>query len=458
MHNACCVILAAGDGKRMKSARPKVLCEVLFRPMIGWVVDCLEKTGIPSVCAVLGAGADEVKKVLPQGFSTVLQIERRGTGHAAMMAEEFIRGGGFRHVAVLYGDAPFVSPADLQGAYERHTADQNDITVMTARVQDPSGYGRIVRSGSAVAAIVEQSDADEDTERIDEINSGIYWFETAFLLDFFAHMECNNAQGEYYLTDAVAFAVKHGKKTGAYVAGPDAVLGANDRKALAQLNKIARARVLNMHMENGVDIPCDDGIIVGADVQIGADTVLLPGTILRGRTVIGKGCEIGPNSYIEDGVLGDGCRIISSYIASSTVEDGVKIGPMSNIRPDCIIRKNVKIGDFVELKNAKIGESTSVAHLTYVGDSVVGARCNFGCGVVTVNYDGTHKFLTEIGDDAFIGCNTNLVAPVKLGNRVYSAAGTTVTEDVPDDALVIGRARQIVKLNWSKEKGRYRKK
>jgi bifunctional UDP-N-acetylglucosamine pyrophosphorylase/glucosamine-1-phosphate N-acetyltransferase len=223
-----------------------------------------------------------------------------------------------------------------------------------------------------------------------------------------------------------------------------------------ELDKETRLLVLARHRENGVEIPLEDGVIIGPEVKIGAGTLILPGTILRGSTVIGENCEIGPNSYITDSEIGAGCRVISTYIELSVLESDVKIGPMSNVRPNCRVMSGAKIGDFVELKNANIGEGTSVAHLTYIGDSDVGARCNFGCGVVTVNYDGSTKSRTTIGDGVFVGCNTNLIAPVKMGDGSYSAAGTTVTGDIPEDALVIGRARQEVKEG--RAKGRYKKR
>ncbi len=216
-----------------------------------------------------------------------------------------------------------------------------------------------------------------------------------------------------------------------------------------------RREIFARHRANGVNIPLEDGVIIGPDVEIGTGSLILPGTILRGGTVIGQDCEIGPNSYLTDAAVGDNCRVISSYIESSELEEGVKLGPMSNVRPNCVIRSGAKIGDFVELKNSVIGEDTAVAHLTYIGDSDVGKRCNFGCGVVTVNYDGAKKYRTTIGDGVFVGCNTNLVAPVKMGDGSYSAAGTTVTEDVPEGALVIGRARQSVKPG--RAGGKYKK-
>ncbi len=460
MKKVCAVILAAGDGKRMKSKRPKVLCEVLFKPMIHWVLDTCAGSGIVDICVVVGAGAQEVKDQLPGKILTVEQTQRLGTGHAVQMAAQYIQDGGYDDVVVLSGDVPFVRSADLQSAYTQHKEQDNVVTVLSAKVKDPSGYGRIVRDGRGIAAIVEEKDATQDIKEINEINSGTYWFNAKFLLWCLdGKLQNQNAQGEYYLTDTVALAVEdHTHTADAHVVSPDAVLGANDRRSLQELNSIARRWVLDSLLDKGVNIPVEDGIIVGIDAGVGADTTILPGTIIRGSTIIGEGCEIGPNTYIDNCRIGDGCRIISSYIDSSEVKDNVKIGPMSNIRPGCEIGSGAKIGDFVEIKNSVIGEHTAVAHLTYVGDTDVGKDCNFGCGVVTVNYDGSNKHRTVIGDDVFIGCNANLVAPVKLGNRSYAAAGTTVTEDVPEDALVIGRAKQHVVKDWSKERGKFKKK
>lgn len=232
-----------------------------------------------------------------------------------------------------------------------------------------------------------------------------------------------------------------------------------DLKAeLASLTKERQTKILDRHRANGVIIPIDDGIIITDDVSIGAGTVVLPNTVLRGETVIGENCEIGPSSCLTSAKIGGNCRVISTFIDSSELEDDVRIGPMSNVRPNCLIKSGAKIGDFVEIKNSVIGESTSVAHLTYIGDSDVGAGCNFGCGVVTVNYDGSQKYRTKVGDGAFIGCNTNLVAPVSIGDGAYTAAGTTVTENIPADSLAIGRVRQVVKVGWAKDKGKYSKK
>ncbi len=455
MQKVCAVVLAAGDGTRMKSSHPKVLGEVLFRPMVLWVAEALEKAGVEHCIAVLGKGHEEVRAILPEHYTHVIQADRKGTGHAVLMAKEYIRNGGFEDVAVLYGDAPFVLSEDIGRAYKQHKTQHNAVTVFSARLRNPMGYGRIVRGANGVKAIVEQKDADVDTLEIEEVNAGVYWFEAAFLLEFLEGMTSSNAQGEYYLTDCVEAAVSSGRRVDAYAANPDTVLGANDRKTLSYLNQVAQKRIVERLLEEGVDIPFPDQVVVGAQVQIGPDTRLLPGTILMGETMVGADCEIGPHTTIRNSSVGDGSTITSSQLEDSVVGAKATIGPMARLRPGCHLGDNVKIGNFVELKNSTIGDGTSVSHLTYVGDTDTGSWCNFGCGVVTVNYNGNQKNRTTIGDGAFIGCNTNLIAPVTLGDRVYCAAGTTVTDDVPTDALVIGRARQTIKENWNKDGKRF---
>lgn len=458
MKNVCAIILAAGDGKRMKSTGPKVLCEVLFKPMIHWVADACAGAGIVDMCVVLGSGGEAVRAILPQRVVSVEQHERRGTGHAVMMAADYIREGGFSDVVVLCGDAPFISAADVTGSYAAHKREENAVTILSAKVRDPIGYGRVVRGGRGITKIVEERDADDVVRELGEVNSGAYWFDAAFLLGALPKLSRNNAQGEYYLTDTVSIAVEGNLRAGAYLlASPESVLGANDRRSLQTLNTVARRKMLDKLLDSGVNIPFEDGVVIGADAGVAPGTTILPGTIIGGSTIIGAGCEIGPNSYLEDAMIGNRCKVVSSYVRASTLEDGVSVGPMAHIRPGCTIRGGTKIGDFVEIKNSEIGENTSVAHLTYIGDSDVGRRCNFGCGVVTVNYDGAKKHRTVIGDDVFLGCNTNLIAPVTLGDRSYSAAGTTVTGDVPEDALVIGRSRQTIISGWDRGHGKYKK-
>ena len=310
-----------------------------------------------------------------------------------------------------------------------------------------------------MTGIVEQKDATEEQKQITEVNSGTYWFKAADLLQVLTEIKPNNAQGEYYLTDAVELLLQQGKKAGAYQAeDANVILGANDRKTLYRLNTIAREKILEQHMENGVEFVCTDGVVIGPDVVIGMETQILPGTILKGKTTIGTQCVIGPNSLVKDTTVGDRCVLNTTQAYDSIIHEDVTIGPFVQIRPNCEIHHKAHIGDFVEVKNSTIGAGTAVAHLTYVGDSDVGSNVNFGCGVVTVNYDGVNKHRTTIEDDAFIGCNTNLVAPVRVGKGAYTAAGSTITKDVPDGALGIERAQQTIKEGFATRKLKGRKK
>ena len=450
--NCCAVILAAGDGKRMKSRRSKVLCEVALKPMLSWVITALETAGIKNTAAVLGSGADEVEKILPGYAESFLQNERLGTGHAVMTAREFLQKNINGDVIVLCGDAPFIDADTIKCSHELHVKNQNAVTVITAKLSDPTGYGRIIRSQSGISGIVEQKDATQAQLEINEINSGAYWFKASELIGALSKLTTDNAQGEYYLTDTISILLGEGKRADAYTAASESVaLGANDRKSLLRLNELAKRAIIEKHMENGVEFVSTDGVVISTDVTIGADTKILPGTILQGKTTIGAGCTIGPNSLISDSAVGDGTILNAVQCYQSVIHENVKIGPFTHIRPNSEIKSGVKIGDFVEIKNSVVGESTAVAHLTYVGDSDVGSHVNFGCGTVTVNYDGVNKYRTVIGDNAFIGCNTNLVAPVRVGNGAFTAAGTTVTKDVPDDALAIGRARQENKPGFAKK-------
>lgn len=449
------IILAAGDGKRMKSENPKVLCEVLFQPMLKWVENACRAAGIEEIYVVAGDREDLLRKISP-GCQFVRQSERRGTGHAVMMAADALADGG--DVVVLNGDAPLISAEDIENALTLHRARHDAVTLVTARVRDPYGYGRILRDmDDAVLGIVEQRDADARQQRIDEINSGAYWFDAAFLARALKKLTISNAQGEYYLTDTVAIAVREGLSAGGYLCPDcDAVLGANDRRGLQALNDAARRRIMGRHMDAGVDIPCADGVMIGPEVEIGRDARILPGTILRGKTKIGVGAVIGPNSQIIDSEVGAGAQILSSWLTESSVGENASVGPFSQLRPNSHVGAEVKIGDFVELKNTTVGDATSIAHLTYIGDSDVGMLCNFGCGVVTANYDGSKKFRTTIGDRAFIGCNTNLISPVNIGEGAYTAAGTTVDGDIPAGALSIGRARQEIREGWADERIRFK--
>ena len=460
MNDISCIVLAAGDGKRMNSVKPKVLMEVLFKPMLGWVLDSVEKISPDEICVVAGNGEEKINKYLKtrsREYTVVRQTVRKGTGHAVIQAEKVLKNS--KNALVLCGDAPFMDDETISAALEMHKSGGCGVTVIAASPDNPFGYGRIVRDEKGdLLKIVEQKDATIQEQHIREINSGAYWFDSEALLEALPKLSNENASGEYYLTDAISLIRESGKRAAVFTAKHQSiVLGANTRQDLYSLNYFARMAVIGDLMAKGVEFPCMDGVIIGKDVTIGHDTVILPGTIIRGKCSIGCGCEIGPNTLLENVNVGDGVKLNSVQAYSSTIESGATVGPFSQLRAGSHIGQNVKIGDFVEIKNSNIGEKTSMAHLTYVGDSDVGRGVNFGCGCVTANYDGIEKFRTKIGDDAFIGCNTNLIAPVEIGANAATGAGSTITENVPDNALAVERTETKIVRDWEKNKLRKKK-
>lgn len=458
--NNCAVILAAGQGKRMKSDLPKPMFEVLGEPMLEWVIKACENADMNDLCIVTGFNKEVIENYLDGRYRTVFQPERMGTGNAVIMAREFLREHMGGNVLILTGDAPFVDSETIRRSYERHIAENNAVTVITAEIDDPAGYGRIIRGKNGISAIVEESDATDEQKKIKEVNSGTYWFNIEKLIEALGELKPAKTKHEYYLTDTVFILIAKGLRAGAYISeNPDSVLGANDRRGLLMLNNIARETKINKLLDSGVEFVCTDGVTIGRDVEIGKGTKILQGCIISGNTVIGENCVIGPNCLIENCKVGDCTALNSVQAHDSEIHSGVTIGPFVQIRPGCVIHSGVKIGDFVEVKNSVIGENTAISHLSYVGDSDVGSGVNFGCGCATANYDGENKFRTKIGDNAFIGCHTNLVAPVTVGNAAYTGAGTTVTSDVPDGALAVGRPdTKTVKGYGSKKlKGRIEK-
>ena len=450
----------------MKSKKPKVLCEVLFRPLIDWVIESAESCGLAheDVCVVTGHGREQLLAALPQDIATVEQTQRLGTGHAVMQAREFLRAHGSGNVLILGGDTPFMDGETVRCALEYHAGADNAVTVITAEVPDSTGYGRIVRDDAGnFASIIEEKDANDAQKAIREINSGAYWFNCQALLTALDTLETNakyrlNAAKEYYLTDAIEILRGMGQRASTFRSkSPDIVLGANDRVQLAALNEIARMRVIDAHRRSGVSIPFADGVVIAPGVQIGRDAQILCGTILRGRTVIGEDAVIGPNTVLEDCTVGEGASVVSTFGQGAAIGAQTQVGPFARLRPGTTIGENVRVGNFVEIKNTTVGNETKISHLSYIGDTDVGENVNIGSGCATVNFTGKEKFRTEIGDHAFIGCDTSLVAPVKVGARAYTGAGSTITEDVPDDALALGRARQVIKKDWVKVKKPYRK-
>ena len=443
------VILAAGMGTRMKSKMPKVLHTVCGKPLSKWVIDASKAAGADKVCAVVGHKAETVKEVLGDVCEFALQAEQKGTGHAVMQAIDVIKNSK-GEVVILNGDTPLITAETINKAIEYHKNNGNQATVITAILDDATGYGRIVRDNDgSVLKIVEQKDASEEEKKINEVNSGMYVFDAQSLVYALDKITPNNAQGEYYLTDTLEILLSAGKKIGGYaISDNDEIRGINDRVQLNEAEKIMQKRINEYHMRNGVTMRNPESVYIECGGEIGTDTEICQNVTIKSGTKIGSDCVSGSGSMLDRAVIHDGVDVLSSVILESEVDEGTHVGPFAYIRPNCHVGKEVKVGDFVELKNSNIDDGTKISHLTYIGDSDVGKRVNFGCGTVTCNYDGKKKYRTTIGDDCFVGCNTNFVSPINVGDGVYIAAGSTITEDIPENSLSIARARQVNKEGW----------
>ncbi len=450
MSNLKVVILAAGQGTRMKSKVPKVLHKVLDKTMIDYVITASRNAGAEDICVIVGHQSAMVKAMIGDGVKFALQKQQLGTGHALMQASDFIAEDG--NILVLCGDTPLITAQTIKKLNDIHVSEDNFATVISAVVENPFGYGRIIRENGVFSKITEQKDATEAEKEIKEINTGVYIFKAKELKEAFKSLTNNNAQGEYYLTDVLEILKNNGGKVGIMTAEDEnEFLGVNSKLQLSQASKIMKRRINEKLMIEGVTIEDPDNTYIGMDVEIAADTVILPGTILEGKTKIGSDCIIGPNTRIISSVVKDAVIIQHSTLINAEVDNFTTVGPYAYLRPNSKIGEHVRIGDFVEIKNSNIDDGTKVSHLTYVGDSDVGKNINFGCGTVTVNYDGRNKFRTTIKDNAFIGCNTNLIAPVTVEENAYIAAGSTITKDIPENALSIARSKQINKAEWRKK-------
>ncbi|MGE7696541.1 bifunctional UDP-N-acetylglucosamine diphosphorylase/glucosamine-1-phosphate N-acetyltransferase GlmU [Lysinibacillus sp. NPDC094177] len=449
MSNIFAVILAAGQGTRMKSKLYKVLHPVCGKPMVQHVVDHIQTLDANRIVTVVGHGAEKVKQQLGDKSEYVLQAEQLGTAHAVQQAEAIL-GSEEGTTLVVCGDTPLIRPETMQALFEHHQAKNAKATILTAIAENPTGYGRILRGDNGqVEQIVEQKDASAEQQLVKEINTGTYCFDNKALFETLKLVKNDNAQGEYYLPDVIEILQKQGDVVEAYVTEDfEETLGVNDRVALSQAEALMRTRINEQHMRNGVTIINPEATYISADAMIGRDTVIQPGSMIEGTTVIGEDCLIGPNTQIIDSRIGDRTTVHSSVVRESAVAEDTAIGPFANIRPLSNIGSHVKIGNFVEVKKSKLGNDTKVSHLSYIGDAEIGSNVNIGCGSITVNYDGKNKFQTIIEDDVFVGCNTNLVAPVKVGKGSFIAAGSTITKEVPEDALAIARARQENKPNY----------
>lgn len=449
MNNHFAVILAAGQGTRMKSRLYKVLHSVCGKPMVQHVVDQISQVGVDETIVVVGHGAEEVRNHLGNEVTYVVQDEQLGTGHAVMQAESLLRGKDGVTI-VLCGDTPLITKKTMEALLDYHAKQGAKATILTAVADNPAGYGRIIRNDQGVVhRIVEHKDATVEERAMNEINTGTYCFDNASLLAALKDVGNDNVQGEYYLPDVIEILQRKNHLIAAYQTADFAeTIGVNDRIALANAETIMKKRINETHMRNGVTIMDPTNTYIETDVSIGIDTVIYPGTILRGNTVIGEECKIGPNTEIIDSYVGNNSVIKQSVVSSSKVGNDVQIGPFAHIRPESQISDEVKIGNFVEIKKSSFGRGSKASHLSYIGDAEIGIDVNIGCGSITVNYDGKNKYLTKVEDGAFIGCNSNLIAPVTIGKNAYVAAGSTITNNVPNNALAIARERQTVKFDY----------
>jgi bifunctional UDP-N-acetylglucosamine pyrophosphorylase/glucosamine-1-phosphate N-acetyltransferase len=445
------IILAAGKGTRMKSDLPKALHEVAGLPMVRLIADAVRAAGVERPIVVVGHRGDLVRASLGDAqFEFVEQADQKGTGHAAMMAMPLLAGFD-GPVLVVPGDAPLITSETLARLVEDMGSQSAQAAMATFVTVEPQGYGRIVRGADgSVEAIVEDRDATPEQRKILEVNPAVYCFQAGALRETLPTLRNDNSQGEYYLTDVVSAIRQSGGKVYATVFDdPDEFMGVNDRWQLAEASRVMRLRLLRSHAVNGVTIVDPSSTYIGADVVIEPDVILQPMTTVSGKTRIAAGSMVGPNSWVKDSVIGANCQVFMSHVDQVVMEDGSRCGPFSNLRPGTKLGPDVKIGNFVEIKNSQIGSSTAVSHLSYIGDATVGDSTNIGAGTITCNYDGFEKNRTEIGSRAFIGSNSTIIAPRSIGDGAIVAAGSVVTMDVPGDALAIGRSKQENKEEWA---------
>ncbi|WP_027588912.1 bifunctional UDP-N-acetylglucosamine diphosphorylase/glucosamine-1-phosphate N-acetyltransferase GlmU [Pseudomonas sp. RL] len=443
------VILAAGQGTRMRSALPKVLHPVAGKPMLGHVIDTARQLAPQSIQVVIGHGAEKVRERLAaDDLSFVVQEQQLGTGHAVAQAQPHLSA---ERVLILYGDVPLIEPATLQRLLEQVNARQ--LGLLTVELADPTGYGRILRDGHGeVQAIVEHKDASEAQRAIREGNTGILAVPGHCLGDWLGRLSNSNAQGEYYLTDVIAMAVADGLRIATVQAADEMeVLGANDRIQLAQLERHYQGRAARRLMAQGVTLIDPARFDLRGEASVGRDVLIDVNVILEGKVIIEDNVQIGPNCVIKDSVLRAGAVIkANSHLEGAQVGEGADCGPFARLRPGAVLGKKAHVGNFVELKNAVLGEGAKAGHLSYLGDAEIGARTNIGAGTITCNYDGANKHRTVMGEDVFIGSNSSLVAPLNLGAGSTTGAGSTITQDVPADSLAVGRGKQRNIEGWKR--------
>ncbi|MEN1966463.1 bifunctional UDP-N-acetylglucosamine diphosphorylase/glucosamine-1-phosphate N-acetyltransferase GlmU [Lentibacillus sp. N15] len=451
-----CVVLAAGQGTRMKSNLYKVLHPVAGKPMVQHVIHQLKAVNVDEIVTIVGFGADQVMERIGNESKFVTQKEQLGTGHAVLQAKGLLEHKTGTTIVVC-GDTPLITSATYRSLCEHHEKTGAKATVLTAKAPDPTGYGRIIRNQAGeVEKIIEHKDANESERAVSEINTGTYCFDNQTLFEALKEVTNDNAQGEYYLPDVMEIIRDRGEKVSAFQTSDyEETLGINDRVALAHAEQVMKKRINERHMRNGVTIIDPANTYIGPDVTIGQDVIIHPGSVIGGVTSIGTNAVIGPHSEVTNCLIGEATIVRHSVAKDSSIGARVQIGPYAHIRPEAQIGNEVKVGNFVEVKKSSLGDKSKVSHLSYIGDATVGSNVNVGCGTITVNYDGKNKHLTTIEDDAFIGCNSNLIAPVTVGKGSYVAAGSTITKNVPEDSLSIARSRQTNKEGYaSRLKGR----
>ncbi len=455
-------IMAAGKGTRLKSGRPKVLHEIGGRALLAHVI-AAARTVVPAsrIYCIIGHEAERVKSAVESsGVRFILQAEQRGTGHALQVVKASFLSSGESvpsHLLVLSGDVPLIRPETIQSVCETHLREHAAMTILTAVPPDPTGYGRVLRktsTGSEVTAIVEQKSLRPDQLSAPEINSGIYCFQTAALFAKLDALTTDNAHGEFYLTDVAAMMVANGERVVAVKAeSVDEVLGANTIAEMMHLDQAMRARAASLLMAQGVTIFRPDTCVIDAEVKVAPDTIIEPYVQLLGTTVIGTGCRLRSFSVLQNSSIGDRVTVRNGCILDGAeIGDGAVLGPYAHLRPHSRIGENAHVGNFVETKNVRLGKGSKANHLNYLGDAEIGAGVNIGAGAITCNYDGIHKHLTTVGDGAFVGSDSTLVAPVTIGAGAYIAAGSSITDEVPPGALAFGRSRQVNKPDWATKK------
>jgi bifunctional UDP-N-acetylglucosamine pyrophosphorylase/glucosamine-1-phosphate N-acetyltransferase len=453
------VVLAGGHGSRMKSNLMKVLHPIAGKAMVGHVVDNAKAAGLDEIVVVVGYQRERVQEYLGDRVKYAVQEEQLGTGHAVLQAEPYLQGTD-GHVLVLYGDNPFLGPDVIRRLLDRHIQTGAAATLLTAEVQNPFGLGRVLRDPATglLHRIIEEKDATPEQKKIREIWPGVVVFRRAGLVDLLKRIDNQNAQKEYYLPRAIELLVEDGERVEvALEASEDEAIAPNNRVQLAEAEARFRRRINERHMLNGVTIIDPTSTYIDEEVEIGRDTVIWPFTFIHGKTVIGEACKIGPSTTIHNSTIADRVRVEQSVVEESVVGPDCRIGPMAHLRPGCELEAEVEVGNFAELKKAKVGRGVKCHHHSYLGDVSIGERTNIGAGVITSNYNGIEKHRTEIGNDAFIGTNVNLVAPITIGDGAFVAAGSTATKDVPAGALFLERAEQVIKPDYvAKLKARWK--